>query len=100
MKRNIYLYVTTQVALTAIAIMALSFVPDLLRDFFGDWHCEGSKYDVKISQHIGCQYGDFSHGPTWHWGFRHWVWTFMCIVLFIVNTIRIINTSEKGPSNV
>lgn len=68
-------------------VILMSFIPESNREFFGDWQCNGGNYYKKE----GCLYGaDFVHGPTWHWGFRHWIWMFMGLALFIYNAVLII----------
>ena len=74
-------------------VILMSFIPESNREFFGDWQCNGGDYYKKE----GCLYGaDFVHGPTWHWGFRHWIWMFMGIALFIYNTVLIGITLNKN----
>lgn len=81
------------VVLFLIAILS-TFIPDYLHSFFGDWLCKGSG-NILLGmpyEYQYCNYGDWRfHNPMWHWGWRHWLWCFMCITLFIVNTIRIVH---------
>ncbi len=78
-----------------------SFVADEFHDFFGDHKCSGAVYEKYRSGDIyrtikGCTYGDFGeHGPTWHWGYRHWVFILMGICLFIVSVVRVVNIVEE-----
>lgn len=90
------------IALFAVAII-MSFIPDYLHEFFGDWECQGKVFTDKIIGgyivYDGCDYGSMnSHNPTLHWGWRHWLWFIMGAVLFIIQCFRIestINTESK-----
>jgi hypothetical protein len=86
------------IALFVIAIL-VSFIPDYLHNFFGDWLCEGAKYGKLIPETdacwshyelIGCDYGSGVHNPTLHWGYRHWLFFAMGVILFIIQAIDII----------
>ena len=55
-------------------VMLMSFIPENNREFFGDWHCDGHNL----------------HEPTWHWGFRHYMWMLMGLALFIYNAVLIV----------
>ena len=86
----------------AVAIFA-SFIPELAPDFFGDWSCKGSKLLKETTLHYyqyeGCQYNNSmtgQHGPTTHWGVRHWLWMLMGLTLFVVQIFRI--NSIKNPN--
>lgn len=77
-----------RIALLFLIVIMMSFIPDNFHEFFGDWHCEGGD---QLS-HQGCEYGpDLIHNATWHWGFRHWMWMFMGVSLFMYNLIWIIS---------
>jgi hypothetical protein len=84
-------------------IFAFSFVPDLNREFFGDWLCGGGKYQfVENGPDIieGCQYPKHNnHGPTWHWGFRHWIWMLTGLTLFIYNAVSLISSMSENSKN-
>jgi hypothetical protein len=61
------------IALFTIAILS-SFVGDLLSLFLGDFPCGvigrcHDGYSISYTEHI-------------HWGFRHWIYFTMCVVLF------------------
>jgi len=102
MKNNWYwLYI--QLFIMMSAIMLFSFIPEYLHDFFGDWQCGGyegnyvhkdgeSNYIVTNNK---CLYKQQDHNPTWHWGFRHWVFTLFGTVLTILNIIRVIDLFDK-----
>lgn len=80
------------VALFGVWIM-MSFIPDYFHGFFGDWFCQGSKLvgrdALGYANYEGCDESLYEHNPTWHWGWRHWLWQIMGIILFIVQAFRI-----------
>jgi len=61
----------------------MSFVPEFFPDFFGDWKCDGKK----------CGYA-YLHTNTFHWGFRHWMWTLCGVILFFWNLSEIFEDEE------
>jgi hypothetical protein len=79
------------IAVFMVAII-MSVIPDLFPNLFGDWLCEGHYEQIKGCLYIG-EYGNF-HQPTWHWGYRHWLWFLMGIALFIIQVIDIIDKLE------
>jgi hypothetical protein len=83
--------------------MALSFIPDLFHEAFGDWHCNGTEIvrdtDGKYMYYAGCYENQLEHSSTWHWGFRHFLWMLMGLSLFVYNTILIISSINKITSN-
>lgn len=83
------------------AMFLLSFIADDLHDLFGDWLCEGTRHGRLIPETgaswshyelIGCDYGG-RHNPTWHYGYRHWIYITMCVVLFCYNMGKSIEES-------
>ncbi len=81
-----------------VVIFALSFIPENFSEFFGDYHCNGYRHDTKtglysgncpISARVGV------HNPSIHWGFRHWLWMFSGLVLFIWNAVEILESYRK-----
>lgn len=91
------------ILLFSVAIF-LSFIPQLLHTFFGDWHCNGSgvarlipetKRMYEHYEYSGCKYDTMVHEPTWHWGYRHWLWLCMDISLAIVQIVDIIKIIDK-----
>ena len=84
-------------ALFLIAI-AFTFIPEQYPHIFGDWQCQGSQYIDKSI--VGCRYhvGDAwsEHGPTTHWGYRHFLWFFMGLTLFIYNVVLIVASIHKA----
>lgn len=95
----------TQLIITFMIAFSASFITDLVPyQYLGDWKCKGSK-SIEVLDHysdgqeyfhhqtVGCQYAsiDSQHGPTKHWGFRHWLLIVMGIVLFFYRIIVIFN---------
>ena len=82
------------IALFTVA-MLVSFIPEYLPDFFGDWVCKGREYVAPIKEgftgsYIGCDYTYDQHNPTTHWGYRHWLFFGMGLVLFLIQMVDII----------
>lgn len=99
-----------RIILLFMTVILLSFIPENFREYFGDWKCNGTgELIIKETENIinryykNCSKGnnDFvgAHGPTWHWGFRHWIWFFMGITLFIINSIQIGIKIDKNGRN-
>jgi hypothetical protein len=95
---------TTIISLRIIVMFTtgimMSFLPDLIPDFFGDWVCKGSVWVEGVGDHFGsysgCTYGDTGrHEATTHWGYRHWLYFFMGFSLFIVQVVDLINSINK-----
>ncbi len=63
--------------------MLVSFIPDYLHGFFGDEYCT-------TYTHGGNENPYYHTTPRWHWGYRHWLFIFMGITLFIVQVINLI----------
>jgi hypothetical protein len=63
-----------------------------MRSFFGDTYCA-------ISNHSYSYAGDVHTEPTWHWGWRHWLFLFMGIALFIVQAVRLGMFIERTKFN-
>lgn len=85
------------ILLFSIAILS-TFIGDYLHDFFGDWKCSGSGLLIENSfyHYQKCNYGELRfHDSTWHWGYRHWLYLVMCITLFVIQCIDIINYEHK-----
>jgi hypothetical protein len=89
--------ISIRIVLLFAAIMVFSFIGEYLHDFFGDWKCQGSIERVTDSySYKGCNYGDFGfHDPSWHWGYRHWIFFLMGFCLSIVQAVGIINLINK-----
>jgi hypothetical protein len=80
-------------------IIIASFVPELFPDFFGDWKCQGC-VRAKLSSpnyYDGCLYGNIGvHNATNHWGYRHWIWFLMGLVLFIYEISEFITKKNNN----
>lgn len=93
------------IALFAIA-MLVSFIPELVPDFFGDWMCKGRECiapvkDGFIGSYLGCDYAALpEHNPTNHWGYRHWLFFAMGVSLFIIQIVDIINYNFKEDDKI
>ena len=88
--------------LFTIAILS-TFVGEYLSSFLGDWTCQGTKTGRLIPETqtayshyelIGCDYGG-NHLPTLHWGYRHWLYLVMCLTLFIIQVIDLIENYDS-----
>lgn len=90
---------TTKISLEIIFLfsiqMAISFIPETFREFFGDWYCNG--FVPGREELSNCSYQRFTHNPFWHWGYRHWIFFTMGGVLFIIQAINLYNkhSSDK-----
>lgn len=77
----------------------LSFIPEHLHEFFGDWYCKGSgKFIPSVWRYDNCVYTTF-HNSTWHWGYRHWLYFSMGICLALIqvyNLICLITEDEES----
>lgn len=85
--KSISLTLSIKIIILFITMIFLSFIPEYLHDFFGDWQCIGK-----------CDYSTpgLYHSNTLHWGYRHWLWCFMCIILFIIQFISIFESSTEN----
>jgi len=64
-----------------------TFIPELIPDFFGDYQCS-----IIGVQHAFC---DKQYVTHYHWGYRHWLYFFMCLSLFVIQIVSIINYINK-----
>ena len=76
-----------RVVLIFVMAIFVSFIPEQIPDFFGDWACKGCNYGEAGFERI--------HAPQIHWGYRHWLFFSMGLVLFIMQVVDIIVESEK-----
>ena len=80
MKNNFIFNDWTNLSLRVMSIFAvaivLSFLPNYLHDFFGD-----IKYGTPNSYSM--------IDNDYEWGFRHILYHIMCIILFIIQVVRI-----------
>lgn len=78
------------VALFATA-MLVSYSPDLLRGFFEDKYIQP---DPIFDRRIGGGLID----NEWDWGYRHYLYFFMCVTLFIVQAARLMKWIDKNKT--
>jgi hypothetical protein len=78
------------ITLFALA-MLISFTPDLLRGFFGD--------ELYVPQGVFSSNSSGFFDNKWVWGFRHYLYFWMCIILFIIQSVRINKWLEKKSKN-
>ena len=96
------------IALFTVAIF-VSFIPEYLHAFFGDWYCNGTgarelvpatQMTYEHYEYTGCDYyNGAKHMAMWHWGYRHWLLVCMGIGLAVVQIVNIINVIDKSESN-
>lgn len=87
------------VAIFAVAIFA-SLIPEFYPDFFGDYICEGKLFNKDLDVWLGCTAPPVgvSHGPTNHWGYRHWLFFTMGLILFVLQAIRLVIFYNKNKA--
>ncbi len=102
MKDSFYFKLSVQIVFIFATIIAVSFVADQLHDFLGDTYCKGRLKTVVCGEQrsetimIGCyevslEEGLYDgHNPKWHWGYRHFVWMWGVLCLFIVQVVRVV----------
>jgi hypothetical protein len=73
-----------------VTAMVISFIPDHIHSFLGDiWHMnKDSSCTELLSLYSPGEY-------HWDWGWRHYLWTTMCICLFAVQAMNIITWTDK-----
>lgn len=64
-----------------VVAMIVSYIPEMsiMRDFFSDSYCTLENCSTEWSH----------RKPEWHWGWRHWLFLFMGLALFITQAIRL-----------
>lgn len=96
MKIDKFTGISIRVIILFSTAIILSFVPDYLHEFFGDTWCTGSGEWLSYGVHANCNYGDLGyHDAMWHWGYRHWLYCVMTVILFIIQAVRIIIYIDK-----
>ncbi len=79
--------------------ISMSIVPELYPSFFGDWKCVGN-YKSTTTLYHGCmEYYNMAnelHEPTMHWGYRHFLYLFMGIALFLIQVSRVVYLINKN----
>lgn len=96
MKLNLVQTVSLRIIVIFTVAIFVSFIPDYLHDFFGDWYCKGSGVIDQHYHYSLCNYGNGFHTATWHWGYRHWLFVIMGIFLAIVQFGSLIVLSIKN----
>ena len=86
MQINTFTQLSIRIIAIFIILMLVSFIPDYLHGFFGDEYC-------KVPNHWYA--GGLHNTPTWHWGYRHWLFIIMGVVLFIVQVVHTIHIFDK-----
>ena len=96
MKLSRWNYLYVQLLLMMAVMMAVSFLPEHLHEFFGDWECTGLVSEYHTGRGWVIVKGDclyypehLTHGPKWHWGYRHWILMLFGVAFTIINIIRI-----------
>jgi hypothetical protein len=106
MRKHFFTRISLQVIAIFTTAILVSMIPDHLHAFFGDTHCLGSGHYIRSTETISahwerCNVAPFSgdeHDPTWHWGYRHILWSWMGIALAIIQIIRLIYFIDKNKS--
>lgn len=75
MKHPVYFGIAARVVLLFAVGMLLTYIPEHLRDFFGDTPCTKNCYNVDAD---------------WDWGARHYWYFWMNVVLFFLSFINLI----------
>lgn len=81
------------VILLFVSGMFFSIIPDYIRGFLQDVQHISSN---KCYEGLTSYYENEAH---WHWGYRHYLFAFLGIVLFFINIIRIfiwVNNNEDN----
>lgn len=87
MKNSIFMILSLRVVLLFIVAIFSTFIGDSLSTFLGDWNC-----DILGTCHSGYEKEYITHV---HWGYRHWLYFTMCIILFIIQVVSIVDFYEK-----
>jgi hypothetical protein len=98
MKTKVYLGIAIRIILLFATGMLMTYMPPLMRDFFGDnLHVHTAKC---VEHYSGCVNGRID--VLYEWGIRHYWYFWMNVLLFIltlinfiVSVINIINKNYK-----
>ncbi len=81
---------TTLISLRIIALFVVaitcSYFADQYHVFFGDYYCQDTD---KLNNTC------FHTLPTWHWGFRRYLFFVMGTILFVIQSINVIKIYNK-----
>jgi len=72
-----------KVTMLFVSAILSTFISDYLSSFFGDYRCNL----IKIRHHFII----YEYEIHYHWGYRHWLYFAMCVVLFVIKAVSIIN---------
>jgi hypothetical protein len=102
MKLSRWNYLYAQLLLMMAVMMAVSFIPEHLHEFFGDWKCNGAFWGYTTKNGWEMLNGDCyyypcheNHGPKLHWGYRHWLMFGFGVAFTIINIVRIATQWEQ-----
>ncbi len=103
MKKHFFTLISLQVIAIFTTAILVSIIPDHLHAFFDDEYCTGSgNYIFQTQTMLGhwenCPLDRGSHGPTWHWGYRHILWYWMGVALALIQIIRLGYFINKNKS--
>lgn len=74
-----------------VTAMLVSYSPQFLRGFFAD-----TMYDAeKLRYSFGRGFID----DQWDWGFRHYLYFWMCVTLFVIQAVKIIKWANKRSNS-
>ena len=97
MKLPVYLEICIRIIVMCVIGMLFTFVPDQLREFFGDTYCADGTYTRFGNTYKGCRYEIIDDG--YYWGARHywywWMMFFLFITSLVSSVIAIINAIKK-----
>ena len=101
---KLYILISFRIILLFTTAIIMSFIPDYLPEIF-DVKCDGtSPVTYYGSTYYQCSetWGDCSsrlqHPAQYHWGYRHFLFCFMGICLFILQVVEIINKLNKDSN--
>ncbi len=83
-KINLWYGLSFRIILLFVTAMLVSFSPELFRGFFGD-----ELYPPDDGHYLRGRDNSWID-DKWDWGYRHFLYFFMCIFLFIVQAVRLI----------
>ena len=97
---NPFLKISLNIVAVFAILMLASFLPDYLRDFFGDEYCSGWIVNPNTKEmEMFWHYGSEHKTPTYHWGYRHWLWSAMGLFLFVFQVVRVAMIIDKSKFN-
>lgn len=82
--------ISIRIVLIGFTAIIMSFIPEVIPTYFGDWLCVGSIHYNGAKLVNECMHQSMPHNPQWHWGYRHFVWFFMGLSLAFTQIYYII----------